>query len=713
MATTDLERLVVSLEANAKKFEREMERARQTTDKSMYALDKRLDSSLSKVEGKLGRIGSSIRTGLAGALAGVSLASLTALSDSFTKIQNQLKVGGLEGDALARTYQSLYEIAQKQGAPLEALATLYGRVSGAQKELNTNSAEMLRFTNAVGLALKVNGTSATESSGALLQLAQALGGGKIQAEEFNSLIDGARPLLQAAAGGIEEAGGSVAKLTALVKDGKVSSEAFFRGVLAGTPILDRLAATTKETSEQGLTRLRNSLISLVGALDESTGASQNAATSLSNFASGVDSIASRVPGAVAELKTLAKAFYDTAQSYANSFGNLPIFENLAKKYADPAAIKRVERSMNREAGKADAPVGSAPEGIDILRKAMQAQAAARGTPAKPAATKPNMFDEYDAMTAKALAPKTISLKDYKVPEEKKEKAGGGGGGGKSSAEKVTDYKRETDAIEKRTRAFDSEREAIGKSALEVAQAEGKFRLMEAAQKAGVPVTQQLTQDVDRLSLAYARAKVALDEAEEKQRSFEGASRQAGAMLSDGFKDAVLEGEKLNVVLDRLLKSIGSKGFDSFFDTLFGKEGPGTNLLKSVFSSFSGGKGFAAGGYTGPGRKNDPRGVVHAGEVVWSQADIRRAGGVGTVEAMRRGARGYAGGGIVGGTLVPMSPGRIAPMGGRARTAAPVNVTTNINALNSDAAGLARLERIVREQEASLPKRLWEIQRRNS
>ena len=112
-------------------------------------------------------------------------------------------------------------------------------VSGAQKELNTNSAEMLRFTNAVGLALKVNGTSATESSGALLQLAQALGGGKIQAEEFNSLIDGARPLLQAAAGGIEEAGGSVAKLTALVKDGKVSSEAFFRGVLAGTPILDR------------------------------------------------------------------------------------------------------------------------------------------------------------------------------------------------------------------------------------------------------------------------------------------------------------------------------------------------------------------------------------------------------------------------------------------------------------------------------------------
>ncbi|MDE1991660.1 MAG: hypothetical protein KGI75_04120 [Rhizobiaceae bacterium] len=58
-------------------------------------------------------------------------------------------------------------------------------------------------------------------------------------------------------------------------------------------------------------------------------------------------------------------------------------------------------------------------------------------------------------------------------------------------------------------------------------------------------------------------------------------------------------------------------------------------------------GFARGGYTGPGGTNDPAGVVHAGEVVWSQKDIARAGGVGVVEAMRLGRRGYADGGVVG------------------------------------------------------------------
>lgn len=48
------------------------------------------------------------------------------------------------------------------------------------------------------------------------------------------------------------------------------------------------------------------------------------------------------------------------------------------------------------------------------------------------------------------------------------------------------------------------------------------------------------------------------------------------------------------------------------------------------------KGFSGGGYTGAGGVNEPAGIVHKGEVVWSQADIRRFGGVESVEAMRRG-----------------------------------------------------------------------------
>lgn len=49
-----------------------------------------------------------------------------------------------------------------------------------------------------------------------------------------------------------------------------------------------------------------------------------------------------------------------------------------------------------------------------------------------------------------------------------------------------------------------------------------------------------------------------------------------------------------------------------------------------------GIGFSDGGYTGPGGVNDPAGTVHKGEIVWSQADIRKFGGVASVEALRNG-----------------------------------------------------------------------------
>ncbi|HHP7000702.1 TPA: tape measure protein, partial [Acinetobacter baumannii] len=48
-------------------------------------------------------------------------------------------------------------------------------------------------------------------------------------------------------------------------------------------------------------------------------------------------------------------------------------------------------------------------------------------------------------------------------------------------------------------------------------------------------------------------------------------------------------------------------------------------------------GFSDGGYTGSGGKYEPAGIVHKGEIVWSQEDIKRWGGVGLVEKMRKSA----------------------------------------------------------------------------
>ena len=88
-----------------------------------------------------------------------------------------------------------------------------------------------------------------------------------------------------------------------------------------------------------------------------------------------------------------------------------------------------------------------------------------------------------------------------------------------------------------------------------------------------------------------------------------------------------------------------------------------DLVNAQIGAINDTKSFHTGGYTGPGGKYEAAGVVHRGEVVFSQDDIARLGGVRAVEAIRTGEMpGYATGGTVGAPVVvpaPVIPGRVA------------------------------------------------------
>ncbi|RRD90432.1 phage tail length tape measure family protein [Conchiformibius steedae] len=77
------------------------------------------------------------------------------------------------------------------------------------------------------------------------------------------------------------------------------------------------------------------------------------------------------------------------------------------------------------------------------------------------------------------------------------------------------------------------------------------------------------------------------------------------------------------------------------------QGGWVGALGSVMSG-----GYSRGGYTGDGGKYEPAGIVHKGEYVLSQENVRQLGGVPAIEGLLHRAKGYANGGAVG---VPPSP----------------------------------------------------------
>ncbi|TPL49085.1 hypothetical protein FJ937_16500 [Mesorhizobium sp. B2-4-4] len=134
----------------------------------------------------------------------------------------------------------------------------------------------------------------------------------------------------------------------------------------------------------------------------------------------------------------------------------------------------------------------------------------------------------------------------------------------------------------------------------------------------------------------------------------------GETVWQSFEDAGLQAldkitdKLLNDVLDAIYQinttgSGGGGGILGAVGSLLGLGGGSSPAAAADIASGSWGL-FDAGGWTGPGPRHKPAGVVHAGEVVWSQDDVSRAGGVGVVEAMRLGRRGYVSGGAVEGGM---------------------------------------------------------------
>lgn len=128
--------------------------------------------------------------------------------------------------------------------------------------------------------------------------------------------------------------------------------------------------------------------------------------------------------------------------------------------------------------------------------------------------------------------------------------------------------------------------------------------------------------------------------------------------------------------------------------------------------------WSEGGWTGPGGKYDPAGVVHRGEVVWSQADVARAGGVQVVEAMRLGRRGYANGGAV--DVQPIGLPRAANSNetsgsGSGRDRSPANFNISLEGARGDreieAAAYRGMQKALQEYDDGLPDRVAQINER--
>ncbi|WP_242221208.1 tape measure protein [Shinella zoogloeoides] len=580
MANKDMARVVLQMEAEVTKLRKDFDKAegivKNSTNRMASASNraaKQMETNMSRAAGKVGAAAGGMASRLAGAFAAAaSIGAAVQLVDAAKKIENALKVTGLEGEALTAVYDSLFAAAQKNAAPIESLTTLYSKLALVQNELGVSGEELIGFTDKIALALRVGGTDAVAASGALLQLSQALGGGVVRAEEFNSVLEGAPTIAQAAAAGLREAGGSVAKLRTLVVDGKVSSEAFFRAFEAGAVTLEQKVAGSGLTVSQQFVQLQNVLVDTAGKIDKATDAS-------GRLGKGIESLADVVRG-------FGQIIAETADSDLGKL--LGWFDNAIDK-ADqfrkvmggiPGIVSKLSQ-VNQEilTGK---PIGSTLNEQNIQNRI---DAAFEGTGVTPKSGRLPATPKVE----------TVSIDDYKVSGAKT----GGRSGGRASASK-DDLDRELKQIRERTDALTASYAAqaalnplVNDYGFALEKARAKQELLAAAQRDGKEITTALEQDIDAAAEAYARAGAAVEQLSEKQGQAREAAEFFGQTLFDSVSDFIPKIETGNTALDKFVNTLADAAAQAL---LLGK-GPLAGLFGGGGGLFGSGGGGALLGAT--------------------------------------------------------------------------------------------------------------------
>lgn len=208
--------------------------------------------------------------------------------------------------------------------------------------------------------------------------------------------------------------------------------------------------------------------------------------------------------------------------------------------------------------------------------------------------------------------------------------GGGGGGTDRFGDGIKDWRVEVEGMLAEAEALNDLALAYDEYGVSVDVARKKAELLQEAKEAGKEITPQLRAEIDQLAESYANAAVELERAKERHDEFKSAVEEAKGTLSSAFTGLVTGAlsfrDAISNVIGKLAEMIAMKGFEQLWGAGLGSATGGILKMFGLYSS---------GGYTGAGARNQPAGIVHKGEVVFSQDDVARAGGVAAVEAMRR------------------------------------------------------------------------------
>lgn len=216
--------------------------------------NEKLNRSMSVMGGAAQQLGAQLA-------AAFSVWAVIRANDAWVSATNQLRLVTDSARELRDMTQQVYDLSQRTASRFEAMTGLYASIQRAAGEAIGSQREVLRITETIAKLAAASGGPESSRNAALFQLRQMLQGSVVQAQEFNSLIDGTPLLVQAIA---DSLGVTRGELRRMVLDGKLATTEVIAALQEQADEADAIFSQVAFTMNDAFTRLQNSFQKLVG-----------------------------------------------------------------------------------------------------------------------------------------------------------------------------------------------------------------------------------------------------------------------------------------------------------------------------------------------------------------------------------------------------------------------------------------------------------------
>lgn len=166
----------------------------------------------------------------AGAVTGIGIAATAVkdvataaaqTADQLTSIRSRINLINDGGQTTAEIMDKVFDAAQRSRGSYVDMADSVAKLNMLAKDAFSSNDEAIMFVEQLNKQFKISGASIEESSAAMYQLTQAMAAGKLQGDEFHSIMENAPMLAQSIA---EEMGLTVGQLKDMSSQGLITAD---------------------------------------------------------------------------------------------------------------------------------------------------------------------------------------------------------------------------------------------------------------------------------------------------------------------------------------------------------------------------------------------------------------------------------------------------------------------------------------------------------